>query len=338
MPGIFSCKVSASSGILYVGSSFLTLRALLTMATRSQEDMGFALKYEGPAVERGRMDARELGPALISVANLLERTSQLLWGEGGKVRVDVDADFQQGSFFIDFAVAPEWADQLSQLNREDLKLILQVLGVTGGGGGLIALLKWLRGRKPDKVEPQPNGGISISIDAETLTLNVNETKVYLDQRVRESLDGVVEPIRRAGIDAVEFGPDHQLTERVEKNEAEYFKAPATPEAVLSEDEITATVEVVAPAFKRGNAWRFFHSGGTFWASIADDRFWQQVEKRAELFGAGDVLRVRAKVTTTRTEKDVKYAWEILEVLEHIPGGTNQGQLQFLPRPPQDPEA
>lgn len=304
------------------------------MATPPQPEteMGFALKYDGPAVERGRMDARDLGPALISVADLLERASELIYGEQGKVRVDVEADFERGSFFIDMAILPEFAGYISHLTREDIQLILAVLGVSGGGG-LVGLLRWLKGRKPDKVEPVDGGRVSITINDQSRTLNFHESKVYLDPRVRSSLEGMVAPLRKDGIDAVEFGPDHTLTERVEKEEASYFEAPARPEAVLSTDEITATVELIAPDFKPDNKWRLQHSGGAFWAKILDDGFLDRVRDRSEVFGAGDALRVRARVTTTRTEVEVKHSWEILEVLEHIPGGGDQISLLPTPRDP-----
>lgn len=53
------------------------------MSQTQAAEMEFALKYDGPAVETGRMSARELGPAILATAVLLERTSELVYGEGG---------------------------------------------------------------------------------------------------------------------------------------------------------------------------------------------------------------------------------------------------------------
>jgi hypothetical protein len=286
--------------------------------------MEFALKYEGVAVERARMSARDLGPALFSAAVLLERTSELLYGEHGKVRVDVEADFKAGSFLIDFSILAESANHhLSHLTTDDLRLILQVLGITGGGGGLVALLRWLRGRKPDRIEQATNGSITVFVQDNSVTLNANESKVFLDRDVRSSLDGVIEPVRRAGIDAVSFGPGRELTTRISKEEAEYFQPREEAVIEVSVDEITTVVEIVSPAFRQNNKWRFVHAGATFYAPIYDERFLARVARSEEKFGAGDALKVRALLRSIRAPEGLRHEWEILEVLDHLSGGGEQ---------------
>lgn len=291
-------------------------------------EMEFALKYDGPAVEAGRMGARELGPALMATAELLERTSELIYGEGGKVHVDVKADFRHGSFLIDFSIVAQQAEQLTHLSPEDLRLILDVLGITGGAGGLIGFVKWLRGRKPDRVQQDSAGNTTIVVNDNSITLNVTESKVFLDNKVRDALNGIVEPLKNPGFTGVETGPGTSLTQRIDKEEAHYFDRSPTDDPLVSVDYQTAVLEVIAPAFRDGNKWRFHHSGGSFWAAITDQDFLSRVAEREEKFGAGDALKVRAKVTTTRGIDGLRYDWEIIEVIQHIPGGSDQ--LPLLP--------
>lgn len=295
------------------------------MSQTQAAEMEFALKYDGPAVETGRMSARELGPAILATAVLLERTSELVYGEGGRVHVEVKADFRRGSFLIDFSVLSQYAEQYTHLTGDDLRLILEILGVTTAGG-LIGFVKWLRGRKPDRIQSDASGNTTIIINDNSITLNMTETKVFFDSQVRDALNGIVEPLKKPGITSVALGPARSLTQQIDKDEAHFFDQPSKEEPVVSVDYQNAVLEVIAPAFRDGNKWRFQHSGGSFWAAITDQEFLSRVAGRKEKFGAGDALKVRARVTTTRGPDGLRYDWEIIEVIEHIPGGGDQLSL------------
>ena len=294
------------------------------------EEMDFLLKYEGPAVERGRMNARELGPALFATATLFERTSQILYGEKSRFTVDVKADFRRGSFIIELGIVAETGGQATTISRQDLEFVMELLGFVGSTGfGLFKFIRWLKGRKIESVE-RSDGGVKITVTGgENITLTVNQTNVFLDPEVRASVDGIVEPVRRPGINAVRMGANRRLVEAVTQEEADYFRAPKSDDGqYISEDEITAVLEIVSPAFREGNKWRFMHSGSIFFASVLDPKFLKQVDEHELTFGKGDALKVRARVTTTRNEEGFQQQWEILEVLDHITGGRGD-QLRLL---------
>lgn len=288
--------------------------------------MEFSLKYEGPAVDAGRMNAREIGPVLFAASSLLETSSTLLYGKDGKVRLDVLSDFQHGSFLIDFSVVAQAAENISLLGREELKLILETVGLVGGGG-LIGLLLKLRGRKPEKVQAEDGRSVLIFND-NRIILNAHESRLYFDSEVRESLNGVVAPMRKPGIDSLWFGPGREPNNKITSDEADFFKPSPPPERTVGEDVITAIIEIVSIAFKEGNKWRFQWSGTPFFASILDEKFLKSVVSRDATFGAGDALRVCARVTTVHDSTGFNQQWEILEVLEHIPGGRGD-QLPLL---------
>lgn len=45
------------------------------------EEMELNLKYSGQPVREGRMSGRELGPALFGMAEVLERTAAVMYGD-----------------------------------------------------------------------------------------------------------------------------------------------------------------------------------------------------------------------------------------------------------------
>ena len=67
-----------------------------------QEEMRLNVRYRGLDVDQGRMSALELGPAIFAVGQMVGRTSRVLYGDEARVKVEVRADFEHGSFGIDF--------------------------------------------------------------------------------------------------------------------------------------------------------------------------------------------------------------------------------------------
>ncbi len=52
-------------------------------------DADIALVYEGPAVESGLMDVRDLASALLAFGNLVEATNRIVNGENATAKVQV---------------------------------------------------------------------------------------------------------------------------------------------------------------------------------------------------------------------------------------------------------
>jgi hypothetical protein len=61
----------------------------------------FQLVYEGPEVGSGSMDVSALGPALLSVGELIKASNFSLNGDQATVSIKVESTFKRGSFIID---------------------------------------------------------------------------------------------------------------------------------------------------------------------------------------------------------------------------------------------
>lgn len=200
------------------------------------------ITYDGPALDAHTMDVRSLAPALLAFGDLCEHAALALYGDAARVRVEVRASFRTGSFGIDLSVSQQLAQQIIHWLAGDgvtavanAKSLLEIIGITGAaaGGGLIGILRWLKGRRIKRVEADPQGLRIIAEDGEAVA--VEERVLVLLQRrsVREALQRVIEPIEREGIERVAFGDDETITAVIERHEAGWFHAPPIESACPS---------------------------------------------------------------------------------------------------------
>ena len=125
--------------------------------TDRQSQAQFDIVYEGPAVAEGSMNVRDLAPAMLGVGAFFEASNRILNGDRALVNVNVRAT-SAGSFEILFEVLQNLEGQLGDLLANTVNLKQLLVGGGGVGGGIIALIKWLRGRKPRLTKPESTEG------------------------------------------------------------------------------------------------------------------------------------------------------------------------------------
>lgn len=277
--------------------------------------------YGGPAVNAGRMDARELAPAMLATAHLFEHTASLLYGSASGVKIEVNADFQRGSFAYELVARALEVTSTLMGN-------LSISDVVAVGALAIGTVRWLRGRTPARIDRGPEQATIIMHEGDSITVNIQVAQVIMNTTIRADLEGIVEPLKRPGIDDFRLESGVAPTQTVVRDEVDYFRAPTVADELLLDEEVTDVVQVVAPYFAPGHKWEFALAGGErFWARIADGKFLKAVARHEVSFGAGDALKVRMKFRVTRTADGAfDRAREIIEVLEIIPPRNDQISL------------
>src|SRR5690348_15732507 len=97
-------------------------------------DAVFTLQYEGQAVDAGRMDVRQLAPALIAAADAVRQAHLLLEVPGPVPQVEVRA-VRAGSFIVDLLVADP------NIARQVLDVLLSKQSTAAANlSGLVALM------------------------------------------------------------------------------------------------------------------------------------------------------------------------------------------------------
>lgn len=297
----------------------------------------FSIKYDGPALATHQMDVRELAPALIALSDLLEQANKAALPDAPDVRVNVQGNFKGGSFGVDLTAVQTITQQIVSMfsgpeatAAANLYAILGALGLVGGGG-VIGVIKWLRGRKPSAIRIEGDKTIFELRDTETIEtfeVDLMTGRLYKTRVVRQSLAKVIKPLERDGIDIFAVGKDGVTSSVVTKDEASYFEMAAAEADVVSDSIATKVLlQIESAAFKEDNKWRFSDGGTPFFAEIADQEFLQRINAGVERFGKRDVLVADLRRVQSVTDNGLKIEHTIVKVHEH----KEPLQQELLPR-------
>lgn len=284
----------------------------------------FDISYNGPALADGRMNVRDLAPAMMAVGSLFESTNELLNADRAAVNINVRAT-SSGSFHILFEIL-----QNSGINSisDVISTAQDIVHLIIGGGtiavGLFALIKWLRGRNPE-IERINEGMFRLKLEnGETYDIPTELLKMYQNANVRSALAGTVRPVKEEGIETFEIRENDEVIIEISANEVDYFDAPQIQDLILDETRSQA-FSIVSLAFKEGNKWRLTDGQATFSVSMKDKDFQHKVDNNELAFSKGDVLVCDMRTVQWRTLQGLKTEYEIVTVNKHLPAR----QLELL---------
>jgi hypothetical protein len=286
----------------------------------------FHVVYDGPALTEHRMDVRDLAPALVAFADLFTAANKEINGDTAEVRVQVNASFKAGSFGIDLITSQHLLSQIKDIFAGNGATaiangwtILRIVGFTGGGlaGGLVGLLRVLKGRRPVKIEQKGDVATVWMTQTETIEVERDVIRLYRNSVVRTSLEKVVSPLEREGITDFGVVVNGQVVLDVHDDEVTSFSAAVSDvDAEVVSDTITRKMlQIEYLAFKDGNKWRVHDGTATYHASIEDKEFLANIDA-GERFGKGDVLVVELRQVQSIVNAKLVNESIIVKVLEH----------------------
>ena len=283
----------------------------------------FSIAYDGPAVESGSMDVRDLAPALLAVGQLFDAANLVLNGQKATIGVNVQAT-TQGSFEVVLDVVQRTASRLGDIfSSDEITAALQLKDLVLAGRssvyGLIKLAKKLRGHSPQKVEEVGDGIVRITYGSETIDVPAELLRLYGDVNVRDSLERAIkEPLDKDGIDIVEIRQEGVSVESISAKESTYFGKPDIPDELLVQTTSITAYSIVSLAFKQDNKWRLHDGNAVISVLIADGDFLRKVDESLISFAKGDILICKVETIQRRVGTDLKAEYSVLEVIEHKP--------------------
>ena len=279
-----------------------------------------ALVYEGPAVESGLMDVRDLAPALLAFGDLVESANRIVNGESATAKVQVKT-VGAGSFAIGLDVTVAFVQSVRDfLSGPEATAAANLIAILTGGSavsmGAVALVRKLRGRSPSAVRRKEKGKVEVEIDGESIEVDEVVARVSVDIGVRAALERVVaEPLASDGIDAVKIGPIDNM-ERIEKPDGYAFRPPIDREAGAYEYRYRAPFSIVSLSFKQGNKWRLNDGRTTLNVTVVDGDFLRRVDQSEIAFSKGDILICDVRVETRERPGGLHAEFFIERVIEH----------------------
>jgi len=285
----------------------------------------FHVVYDGPALAEHRMDVRDLAPALVAFADLVTAVNKEINGDAADVRVQVNASFKAGSFGIDLVATQHLLSQLKDIFSgtgasaiSNASGILALIGMTVTSGyGLIQLLLKLGGRKPVKIEQKGEIARVWINQTETVEVERNVIRLYRNSVVRSSLEKVVSPLERDGIDDFGVVMNGQKVLDIHAGDVPSFDAGITEADAEIVSDVTARklLQIESLTFKDGNKWRVSDGNATYHVAIEDKEFLAKIDA-GQRFGKGDVLVVDLRQVQSIEGAKLVTASIIVKVIEH----------------------
>ena len=274
------------------------------------------------------MPVRDLAPALLALGDLFTEASTLLYPDLPPPALNIRAT-EEGSFEVHLILSGAggaWEQFVNLLSSEDATALanLQAVVLSSGslGFGLFKLIQFLAGRKIKAQEPAPDPGqvrITLS-DGTKIEAPASVLKLYRSKRIRRNAQASVSPLKRTGVERVDFRSGNEVTVSVEESDVEFFDVPEEDETELTDEEREMVVTIVSVSFSEGNKWRFSDGSLTFYAAIEDEGFLDRVHRGVEAFRNGDMLRCRMRLVQSLREGELHTEYRLAEVVEHIPSG------------------
>lgn len=287
----------------------------------SKESPEFSILYDGEAVSDGSIDVRELSPALMALADLINEVAPLATDDVAPVQLRVKAEFKKGSFEVPLEIAKLYGDFRTLFSGPDAtawSTFFSLIGISGAFG-LFQLIRFAKGRKPKTViDIERTERIRIVFDdGDSVEVEKKLWRLFTSLPARRSVETIVRPLFDKGIDVFKIRKDNKDTLKIEKSEAQFFVAPKEREG----ERINVSdlqVVLLSPSFKEGNKWRVSTGGGSspIYVSVEDSGFISKVQSGSEAFRKGDIMDVRLETRQWIENGDLRAEHAITQVFKH----------------------
>jgi hypothetical protein len=282
------------------------------------EDFHFNIVYDGEALKEGSIDVRDLAPALLAFADIVDYGGKVVDSAAPAITVRVRADFKKGSFDVGLELAQAYDKFVTLFSGSHVQAWATLFSLVGiSGAGLLQLLKRSKGKKPKVIEIERSEKVRILFDGEEpQDIDKRIWWMFNHPSIRKAIEKVIDPLSREGIDKFEIRRNKETMLEVNKADAPYFKAPVQNDNEKTSENPNAMLVILSPSFREGNKWRVHDGRGEIWVAIEDEAFRASVQRGSEAFRKGDLLHVTLQTRQWMEGNELKAEHTIIRVHKH----------------------
>jgi len=175
------------------------------------------------------MDVRDLAPALLALADVIQIANQKFNGSHANIQVLVNADVEQRCFMIDISLVQSFLDQAKTLlGADDIKTAKEIaewVGILSGGSvGLFGLLKFLAASKkagsPIQIENKGDGNVTVVTQGGTVVVPAEVFQLAHEPKAVEKSKAVMKPLEKDGYESLSFLQDETEIFEINGEQAE----------------------------------------------------------------------------------------------------------------------
>ncbi len=304
----------------------------------SKKSVNLIYKFNGNIES---IDLFEIAPILLSLGQIIQDSNKIIYPNSSELGINAKP-FENGSFIIEIVLFAKTnlQNMISFVNSSEgqrIKELLEFIGLSAGivaignSGvkGLVGLIKYLKGKPPQKMEKINKNETKITTqDNKSITVNNHIINLYINPNIKNHIwNALGRPLEQNGIEVLESylkEKEEETKINVNKETKEYIKSYSSSEQIEPEDKNIIEELYISP--KRGsfsgesNSWSFRRSTNNEIITvsiISDNEFLEKCKKGIIKPFEKDMLKVKLKTTyNPETMKPRKI--EIVQVLEYLP--------------------
>ena len=254
------------------------------------DDAQLTLRFTGEATEDHLIDAKDLAPAILHLAETVERTGQIV-APDIKVKLNVRAT-KDGSFLVEFLVTA-WDKMVTFFISPPGEVATSITTIIGTLLTVIGLVKKKaeHGGNPTVVSLDDSQVEVTYPDGTKLTTHRRNIKVADDPIAAASLRAMLDPLQTDGIDGVELASGHDKV-AVSSGEVTAFGTGLEENADIIQIERMPGVYLQATtvSFAEHGKWRLTDGQSSpFYVTVEDQGFLDRIDTDQERFGKNDIF-------------------------------------------------
>lgn len=281
------------------------------------------LKYDGTSesLKKHRIEAKQLGEALIELADLIYDANTTLNGVDSFIDVQAQAGFIEGSFGLELII-----DQGTLEGAVEVAKYLG-LGASAVVGNLLSILKRKGKKEPDYDEivvDEAAGTAKVTINDEEIETTPEVIELLKSRVIRRRVSKIVnKPLESPGIDIFQVlessDGDQEPLITIDKEESEWFTEPPRKKTdTLDEGDTIAVVEFLTSNKESGTSgWKMRYLGQDVSVKVKDEVFLTAIKKETEPSIYGLKYSVDLHYKKTRGESGERDNYVITKVRSRV---------------------